>query len=513
MRGDRSAMIRQPSKEVVVVDSDVMDEVCHMEVMSQNRRLWWRWSQSRSSQSEDIGDINYRLSGDHKRHGRRDLPRLWRYGYLVNNVATWLPQPPPSNLLSLLASPHSTSPTPLTPPPPLATTCTPRSSESLFSTHRADPPPPPTPPKSPPCSSPSTSKPTGHSPPRRATSNSSLICPEISRLILIGNLPIDPRPTIYNKPPPIDEINRSIIKESLRPLLFALCPKSVFNNGLPEIQFLGYEDDVIRSVTVGRFVGSCVGEMLVEDVELEGMGEFGGECEREFRRRLRFRRMPNLVQTQMRIVPKRGSHVNGDLGSMSLGDFEFELDTVSLVQPYFAPMVAILSLVGSCLEETIRGGFRPKALCLGVGGGALLTFLNEQLGFEVVGVEADEVALSVARKYFGLQDDNGCWLGNADRLDDKFDVIMVDLDSSDVGMGTMAPPLEFVEKSVLRDARLVLSEHGILVINMIPPNRSFYELLVHEFREFFSELYEIDVGNGENFVLVATAISNSGGFE
>ncbi|XP_057470947.1 uncharacterized protein LOC130759770 [Actinidia eriantha] len=364
--------------------------------------------------------------------------------------------------------------------------------------------------------------------------------PEISRLILIGNLPIDPRPTIYNKPPPIDQINRSIITESLRPLLFALCPKSVFINGLPEIQFLGYEDDVIRSVIVGRFVGSCVGEMLVEDVELEGMGEFGGECEREFRRRLRFRRMPNLVQTQMRIVPKRDSHVNGDLGSMSLGDFEFELDTVSLVQPYFAPMVAILSLVGSCLEETIRGGFRPKVLCLGVGGGALLTFLNEQLGFEVVGVEADEVALSVARKYFGLQEgkyvrvcvgdgiefigklagqvqklnsdslgdfsvDNGCWLGNADRLEDKFDVIMVDLDSSDVGMGTMAPPLEFVEKSVLRDARLVLSEHGILVINMIPPSRSFYELLVHEFREFFSELYEIDVGNGENFVLVATA--------
>ncbi|GFZ11180.1 S-adenosyl-L-methionine-dependent methyltransferases superfamily protein [Actinidia rufa] len=339
--------------------------------------------------------------------------------------------------------------------------------------------------------------------------------PEISRLILIGNLPIDPRPTIYNKPPPIDQINQSIIKESLRPLLFALCPKSVFNSGLPEIQFLGYEDDVIRSVTVVR---ERVSE---EEVEV-------------------FRRMPNLVQTQMRIVPKRGSHVNGDLGSMSLGDFEFELDTVSLVQPYFAPMVAILSLVGSCLEETIRGGFRPKALCLGVGGGALLTFLNEQLGFEVVGVEADEVALSVARKYFGLQDgkyvrvcvgdgiefigklagqvrklnsdylgdfsvDNGCWLGNADRLDDKFDVIMVDLDSSDVGMGTMAPPLEFVEKSVLRDARLVLSEHGILVINMIPPNRSFYELLVHEFREFFSELYEIDVGNGENFVLVATA--------
>ncbi|KAL7228553.1 hypothetical protein ACSBR2_007300 [Camellia fascicularis] len=346
--------------------------------------------------------------------------------------------------------------------------------------------------------------------------------PEISRLILIGNLPIDSHPTIYTCPISIDPTLQSKLAESLTPLLLALSPKSAFKYGLPEIPFLGYEDDVIGSVIVERCVGDCVGEMLIEDVELEG--------KREFRRRLRFKRMPNLIQTQIRIIP------NTSLDSVNLGDVEFGLDMASLVHPYLTPMVASLSLIGSYLEERIRGGFRPKALCLGVGGGALLTFLNNQLGFEVIGLEADEIVLNIAKKHFGLQDskyvrfcvgdgiefveklagqyrkpncdcvDNGCCLDNVDCLDAKFDVIMVDLDSSDAGMGIMAPPLEFVGKSVLLASRLVLSEHGILVINVIPPSRSFYETLIHKFQEFFKELYEIDVGNGENFVLIATAL-------
>ncbi|KAG5557074.1 hypothetical protein RHGRI_007360 [Rhododendron griersonianum] len=338
----------------------------------------------------------------------------------------------------------------------------------------------------------------------------------ISRLILIGNLPSSPHPTPYTRP--IQSLSH--IQDALTPLLLALSPKSSFQHGLPEIPFLDYEDDLIRSAVVDTCVGSCVGEMSVEDVELEGRG---------FRRRLRFKRMPNLIQTQVKIVPIDRS---SDVGFAGLGDLGlFRLDMGSLVQPYLGPMVASLSVIGSCLERRVRDGFRLKALCLGVGGGALVTFLNDQLGFEVVGVEADEVVLTVARKYFGLRESkfvrvcvgDGIRLvqqiagqgenANCDslsdcfgvKLDSIFDVIMVDLDSSDARMGTMAPPLEFVEKSVLRAARLVVSDHGILVINVIPPSRSFYEKLVSELQEFFVELYEIDVGNGENFVFIATA--------
>ncbi|PQQ21511.1 methyltransferase-like protein 13 [Prunus yedoensis var. nudiflora] len=98
--------------------------------------------------------------------------------------------------------------------------------------------------------------------------------------------------------------------------------------------------------------------MVVEDVEIESGGE---ASKREFRRRLRFKRMPNLVQTEYLSAPLFGSYGG-----------------------------ASLQLIASYIEGRIRSGFRPKALCLGVGGGALLGFLKAELGFQVMGVEADK---------------------------------------------------------------------------------------------------------------------------
>ncbi|CAK9154032.1 unnamed protein product [Ilex paraguariensis] len=366
---------------------------------------------------------------------------------------------------------------------------------------------------------------------------------QLSRLILIGNLPNSPHPTIYNPDPPIliDPVSRAKLEENLTPLVFAVLPKSAFpEKGLPEVPFLIYEDDVIRSVVVERCCGPCVGELLVEDVELESNGTGESKCSREFRRRLRFKRTPNLIQTQVRIYPYSIENGNVGFGFVDLVGAGFMIDKGILVHPYFIPMVAGLSVISSYIDEKIRYRIKPKALCLGVGGGALPSFLNSQLGFEVLAVEADDVVLRLARQYFGLQDGEclsvcvgdaielieklacqvknqnadafstckvenvGC-LDTVDVFDAKFDVIMVDLDSCDATMGISAPPLEFVRKSTLMEARLVLHELGILVINVIPPSKSFHETLIHEFQEVFHELYEIDVGNGENIVLIAAA--------
>lgn len=250
--------------------------------------------------------------------------------------------------------------------------------------------------------------------------------------------------------------------------------------------------------------GPCVGEMLIENVELVNDGV------KEFRRRLRFKRMPNFVQSQMRIRPINESSLG------NLDDLEFELDKGVLVQPYLIPMVAGIAVISRFLEGRMRDGFRPKALCLGVGGGSLLGFLSNKLNFEVDGVEEDEVVLEVAKRYFGLDSDEFIHLFADDGIryvkrianniieGDRFHIVMVDLDSSDVMNGVCAPPVEFVEKSVLRAVRAILCEEGILVINVIPSSELFYERLICEFQEVFEELYEIDVGNEENFVLVAT---------
>ncbi|MCL7041627.1 hypothetical protein MKW94_021539 [Papaver nudicaule] len=364
--------------------------------------------------------------------------------------------------------------------------------------------------------------------------------PEISRLILIGNLPRGDGylPVNYDRPILDDKEYRAEFEEALLPLLIAVSPIAYIKglNENFEIPFVTYEDNVISSVLVEKCYGSCVGEMIVEDVEIENVDK---SLAREFRRRLRFKRMPNLVQTEMRIVPDR---IEVDSVNLRISEMKFELDISCLVHPYLAPMVASLSLIAQNLDKCVCLGLKPRVLCVGIGGGALLTFLRTQFGFEVFGVENDKMVVNVAKRYFGLVEGEflrilvgegidvinsvarrGVQAGfavsirSADSESDqhlttygedesklKFDIIMVDLDSNDAMNGPGAPPLDFVQNSILLDAKMALNTLGILVVNVIPLSKSFYEVLICELRKIFSELYEINVGNEENYVIIAS---------
>ncbi|XP_065872145.1 uncharacterized protein [Euphorbia lathyris] len=370
-----------------------------------------------------------------------------------------------------------------------------------------------------------------------------LSSPGISRLILIGKNPPDSLLVSYNKVIARENHFLEHISDRLRPLLIALSLKVPVGERIYDVPILDYEDNLISSVVLEKCVGSFVGEMLVEDVEIATDIELGVNCrKREFRRRLRFKRMPNLIQTEIRILPQTESTSDH---SRMLTEVDFRPHIGDLVHPYLIPMVAGLSLLGFHIEDKIQNGVKPKALCLGVGGGALLSFLKARLDFEVFGIEMDAEVLRIARQYFALQDCGfkifvgdaieilqrlACHSRSSDLVPNKveldlfknsthfgtqFDVIMVDLDSCDARSGISTPPLEFIERHILLAASSILCDFGILILNVIPPSRSFYDALINLFREFFHELYEIDVGNGENFVLVAkrvpvfSAISNT----
>ncbi|XP_074565970.1 uncharacterized protein LOC141822422 [Curcuma longa] len=348
--------------------------------------------------------------------------------------------------------------------------------------------------------------------------------PSISRFILIGGQPSSTPPKCYSRnewDPDSDRLHR--FQQLLTPLLLALSPKSSFSDGLPDIPFLSFEDDVIRITPVETLVGPSVGEMLVEDVELDR------SLSPKLRRRLRFKRMPNLVQSQVYLLPDSSS-------SSRFGSFLPEKG--SLLQPYLRPMVASLSLISPAVDLQIQSGLMPRVLCVGVGGGALLMSLRLKFGFDVLGIEADEVVLDVAKRHFGLTEDDFLKVGLGDglacikylsilqtgKIEDMkngetsrelvkllrgyssgFDVVMVDLDSEDASNCVFAPPLEVVEKGVLMALRTIIKEHGVVTVNVVPSCMSFYKQMIDDFGSFFSEVYEIDVGNGENYVLVATA--------
>ncbi|KAK1263644.1 hypothetical protein QJS04_geneDACA008399 [Acorus gramineus] len=309
-----------------------------------------------------------------------------------------------------------------------------------------------------------------------------LSLPSLSRLFLIGDPLSDPSPpptpfAISDSPPP-----KPSFQAKLLPFLFSLSQR----RDLSDIPFLEYEDGVVRSLPVATHIGPVAGEMLVEDAEVAVRP--GGST--ELRRRLRFKRLPNLIQTQMRLVVSGGRAPAPDVGV--------------LVQPYLAPMVAALSLA--------RTRLRARVLCLGVGGGALLSFLRSRLGFDVLGVEGDETVVAVAKEHFGLVEDELLRVRVGDAVEfvketrERFDAIMVDLDPGKVGFGFGTPPAGFAAAHVLEAVKLALRARGVLVVNAVRTEQSVFDRFVARVRDVFPVLHGIDVAEEENYVLVASAV-------
>ncbi|KAL6646181.1 hypothetical protein ACP70R_017789 [Stipagrostis hirtigluma subsp. patula] len=342
-----------------------------------------------------------------------------------------------------------------------------------------------------------------------------LLSSQYSRLILVGPELSAPSPRVVTcvaRPDPDPAHAR------LLPLLLALCPMAAFrDNAVPDVPLLSFHDDLLRVAPVKVVAGPVVGEMVVEDVAVDC-----APGPAELRRRLRFKRMPCLVQTQVRLAWQSPAAASSSLLEAlekegTGGSLQPEAGGL-LVQPYLQAMVAGLAVIAPSMEKRIESGVRPRCLCAGVGGGSLPMSIRMGLQFSVIGIEADAAVLDVARNYFGLVEDEFLCVHVGDAIqmiqdfahqaepDMNFSAIMVDLDSSDAMCGVSAPPLEITYGSVLLAARKILDQHGVLILNVIPPaaDGSFYRGLVDVLRQVFSELYEIDVGNGENFVLVAT---------
>ncbi|GLJ53978.1 hypothetical protein SUGI_1154330 [Cryptomeria japonica] len=357
-----------------------------------------------------------------------------------------------------------------------------------------------------------------------------------SRLIVIARTPSASSSPLVRKGKDEDEE----LKKGMIPLLLALSPRAAFRGGLPAVPFLCYTDNIVEHKILETLSSPITGMMVVEDVRLQV-----GETAREWRRRLRFQRMPNLVQTEVALIHCHGKNLNVDAGR--------------LVHPYLPPIVAGLALLPECCTV------RMRVLCIGVGGGALLMFLRSHFSFhmDIVGVEMDQVVLIAAKKYFGLAETEAeglrlrlgdglqvvqtiarqvvsnhphfvppeiaqAWhhffpspnpnpetkvygvfhdsIGD-DLTDPRQHVIIVDVDAGDAAAGGLsAPPLEFIEKRFLLAARIALHPNGILAMNIIDQHQSFYNHLLTALREVFHDIYCIQVSNSNahNYVLFAS---------
>ncbi|PQQ00435.1 methyltransferase-like protein 13 [Prunus yedoensis var. nudiflora] len=170
-------------------------------------------------------------------------------------------------------------------------------------------------------------------------------------------------------------------------------------------------------VVLERCVGSLVGEMVVEDVEIES-GDEASKRE-EFRRCLRFKRMPNLVQTEELGVGALPGFLKARMGFQVVGA-EADKEVLRVATEYFGLEDGgehINVCVGDVIEVIEKLAGRGNGQSLGSFG-----------AYEI---------------------EDGWGMGDGNDIDTKFDVVLGDLDSSDAGDGIIAPPFKFVRNNVL----------------------------------------------------------------
>ncbi|XP_024536101.1 methyltransferase-like protein 13 [Selaginella moellendorffii] len=276
------------------------------------------------------------------------------------------------------------------------------------------------------------------------------------------------------------------LKKFLGPFLLQLVRNKAGLDEIQEVPFACYQDNVVWSRVLERAYSRKTGMMLVEDVRLEGG---------HLRRRLRFKSLPNLIQTE---VPLLGGDL--DLGlDRTDSPSACSIDHGVLVHAYLAPLVAGFSLISRCLESCSAAGDPAGVLCVGIGGGALPMRRFGLVPAENLRVHVEdgvETVRNIARSR--LEDGGGAEKEKV--AEHFFHAIVVDVSD---GSSRSCPPEEFAEGEFLRDARSALDSGGMLAMNVMPLGEESHRGLLKRIGEVFDEVYQLEVSSGDNFAVFA----------
>lgn len=159
-------------------------------------------------------------------------------------------------------------------------------------------------------------------------------------------------------------------------------------------------------------------------------------------------------------------------------------------------------------ETEIRKFPFTRVLILGMGAGSVVSLLRDNYGVKapITAVEADEVVIELARKYFELNRHKDVEVIHVDAFDfvknaeETYDLIITDLFIDE------EVPDKFATKEFLGGLKRICAEPGCVIYNKMteaPIHKEQYALLFENFRKNFggARTYELYAGNSQNSLM------------
>lgn len=283
------------------------------------------------------------------------------------------------------------------------------------------------------------------------------------------------------------------VQAELSPLVLPLLPLQSREAPTGSVPFLTTADGLGRRTLVAQMESALSGGILVEDVTLQEGHDDGEGAHSVTLRRLVFSQNPNLVQSEARLLPT--GHV----------------DTSHLACEYHTAIVAGLAVVVPVLAAPAAPS-QATAWVIGLGGGALPTFLALHLPLHVHVVELDASVAEVARAHFAFTTTERLSLALGDGLlaveaapAQSIDALVIDAGSNDASLGMSCPPAAFLAPAFLQAAQRALRPGGALVVNVVARSQASFDDALAVLRGTFASVWQADAEDDVNRVLFALA--------
>ncbi|RCN25457.1 hypothetical protein ANCCAN_28830 [Ancylostoma caninum] len=133
----------------------------------------------------------------------------------------------------------------------------------------------------------------------------------------------------------------------------------------------------------------------------------------------------------------------------------------------------------------IRSTRKQRTLIIGMGAGVMNSYLTTipDLPLDVTAVDNDPIMETIGKKWFHLREtplhhviiqDGVQFVRTAARRGQRYDGIIIDVSHNRLGP-LICPTVEFLENEVIRNLAKILTERGVLIVNVATLRQFFHE--------------------------------------